>query len=152
MFSWPSICSRKDKVLYSSNTKDSWQLTWNWLKKKNLKQAWNSYLRWLLASKCLSFILQVYSLLEKATQNRAVAATQCNERSSRSHSVFRLKLTGENHLTAEKCQGIEFIKPICQPLSIFCFTLLPCKDFVPFSFSWLFLHCNLVSISRVQAA
>lgn len=48
---------------------------------------------------------QVYSLLEKATQNRAVAATQCNERSSRSHSVFRLKLTGENHLTAEKCQG-----------------------------------------------
>lgn len=48
---------------------------------------------------------QVYSLLEKATQNRAVAATQCNERSSRSHSVFRLKLTGENNLTGEKCQG-----------------------------------------------
>ncbi|CAH3197146.1 unnamed protein product, partial [Porites evermanni] len=48
---------------------------------------------------------QVYSLLEKATQNRAVAATQCNERSSRSHSVFRLKLVGENHLTGEKCQG-----------------------------------------------
>nr|XP_058951460.1 carboxy-terminal kinesin 2-like [Pocillopora verrucosa]XP_058951461.1 carboxy-terminal kinesin 2-like [Pocillopora verrucosa]XP_058951462.1 carboxy-terminal kinesin 2-like [Pocillopora verrucosa]XP_058951463.1 carboxy-terminal kinesin 2-like [Pocillopora verrucosa] len=48
---------------------------------------------------------QVYSLLEKATQNRAVAATQCNERSSRSHSVFRLKLVGENQLTGEKCQG-----------------------------------------------
>ena len=119
------------------------------------KKPWNkgnSYLRWQLASKCLSFILQVYSLLEKATQNRAVAATQCNERSSRSHSVFRLKLTGENHLTAEKCQGIEFIKPICQPLSIFCFPLVSCKDFVPFSFSWFFSHCNLVSISRVLAA
>ena len=47
----------------------------------------------------------MYSLLEKATQNRAVAATQCNERSSRSHSVFRLKLVGENQLTGEKCQG-----------------------------------------------
>ena len=54
----------------------------------------------------MSVLLQVYSLLEKATQNRAVAATQCNERSSRSHSVFRLKLVGENHLTGEKCQGI----------------------------------------------
>lgn len=48
---------------------------------------------------------QVYYLLEKATQNRAVAATQCNERSSRSHSVFRLKLVGENQMTGEKCQG-----------------------------------------------
>ncbi|XP_078355961.1 carboxy-terminal kinesin 2-like, partial [Oculina patagonica] len=53
---------------------------------------------------------QVYSLLEKATQNRAVAATQCNERSSRSHSVFRLKLVGENLLTGEKCQGTEPIE------------------------------------------
>ena len=52
----------------------------------------------------------MYSLLEKATQNRAVAATQCNERSSRSHSVFRLKLVGENHLTGEKCQGTLIIK------------------------------------------
>ena len=53
------------------------------------------------------FISQVYYLLEKATQNRAVAATQCNERSSRSHSVFRLKLVGENQMTGEKCQGME---------------------------------------------
>ena len=52
------------------------------------------------------FLLQVYSLLEKATQNRAVAATQYNKLSSRSHSVFRLTLVGENHLTHEKCQGI----------------------------------------------
>ena len=49
---------------------------------------------------------QVYSLLKTAAQNRAVGATKCNERSSRSHSVFTLKLTGKNHLTHEKCQGM----------------------------------------------
>ncbi|XP_013392997.1 carboxy-terminal kinesin 2 [Lingula anatina] len=48
---------------------------------------------------------QVHSLLEKASHNRAVAETKCNERSSRSHSVFRLKLTGSNELTGEGCQG-----------------------------------------------
>ncbi|XP_033646230.1 carboxy-terminal kinesin 2-like isoform X1 [Asterias rubens] len=48
---------------------------------------------------------QVHSLLAKASHNRAVGATNCNERSSRSHSVFRLKLTGRNDLTDETCQG-----------------------------------------------
>ncbi|XP_028411595.1 carboxy-terminal kinesin 2-like [Dendronephthya gigantea] len=48
---------------------------------------------------------QVSSLLHKAYENRAVAATNCNERSSRSHSVFRLKLTGNNDITGEQCQG-----------------------------------------------
>ncbi|KAK3747622.1 hypothetical protein QZH41_013670, partial [Actinostola sp. cb2023] len=48
---------------------------------------------------------QVSELLKTAAKNRAVAATQCNERSSRSHSVFTLKLTGHNSLTDEKCQG-----------------------------------------------
>ena len=33
-------------------------------------------------------------LLKRAQKNRAVAATNCNERSSRSHSVFVLKITG----------------------------------------------------------
>ncbi|XP_038047913.1 carboxy-terminal kinesin 2-like isoform X2 [Patiria miniata] len=48
---------------------------------------------------------QVQSLLGRATHNRAVAATNCNERSSRSHSVFRLKLNGSNALTGESSQG-----------------------------------------------
>lgn len=48
---------------------------------------------------------EVNKLLSKASQNRAVAATNCNERSSRSHSVFRLKLTAINTLTGENCQG-----------------------------------------------
>ena len=32
--------------------------------------------------------------------------TQSNERSSRSHSVFTLRLSGSNALTGEKCDGI----------------------------------------------
>lgn len=32
----------------------------------------------------------VYHLLEKARENRAVGGTSCNERSSRSHSLFQL--------------------------------------------------------------
>jgi kinesin family member C1 len=49
---------------------------------------------------------QVFLLLERASKNRAVAATNCNERSSRSHSVFTLSLTGTNSITDETCQGV----------------------------------------------
>lgn len=48
---------------------------------------------------------KVESILRQATANRSVAATKANERSSRSHSVFILKLTGENHITGEKSEG-----------------------------------------------
>lgn len=48
---------------------------------------------------------KVHSLLHLAQQQRAVAATNVNERSSRSHSVFRLKLTGVNNITSESCEG-----------------------------------------------
>nr|ADJ19048.1 testis kinesin-like protein KIFC1 [Eriocheir sinensis] len=48
---------------------------------------------------------QVHHLLRMAQQQRAVAATNMNERSSRSHSVFRLKLVGENSKTSEACEG-----------------------------------------------
>ena len=44
-------------------------------------------------------------LLKRAQKNRAVAATNCNERSSRSHSVFMLKITGKNSITSESCTG-----------------------------------------------
>ncbi|CAC5368682.1 KIFC1 [Mytilus coruscus] len=47
----------------------------------------------------------VYQLLQKASKNRSVGETKCNERSSRSHSVFTLKLTGENSITGETSQG-----------------------------------------------
>lgn len=48
---------------------------------------------------------KVESILRQATANRSVAATNANERSSRSHSVFILKLTGENSVTGEKSEG-----------------------------------------------
>ncbi|KAL7750950.1 kinesin-like nuclear fusion protein [Sorochytrium milnesiophthora] len=47
----------------------------------------------------------VQSMLKKASKNRAVAATNMNERSSRSHSVFILTLTGKNSATGEVCEG-----------------------------------------------
>ncbi|KAK3103476.1 hypothetical protein FSP39_019513 [Pinctada imbricata] len=48
---------------------------------------------------------EVHNLLEKASQNRSVAGTRCNQRSSRSHSVFRLKIVGKNSITSEECSG-----------------------------------------------
>lgn len=48
---------------------------------------------------------KVRSILEKASRNRSVAATMANSRSSRSHSVFILKLLGENSITGEKSEG-----------------------------------------------
>lgn len=44
-------------------------------------------------------------MLEQAQKNRSVAATKANERSSRSHSIFILKLVGENSATGERCEG-----------------------------------------------
>lgn len=48
---------------------------------------------------------KVESMLQQAQKNRSVAATKANERSSRSHSVFILKLVGENTATGERCEG-----------------------------------------------
>ncbi|EPS31683.1 hypothetical protein PDE_06640 [Penicillium oxalicum 114-2] len=47
----------------------------------------------------------VETILKNAAANRSVAATKANERSSRSHSVFILKLDGENHITGERSEG-----------------------------------------------
>jgi kinesin family protein C1 len=48
---------------------------------------------------------KVESILRRASANRSVAATNANERSSRSHSVFILKLIGENAVTGERSEG-----------------------------------------------
>lgn len=47
----------------------------------------------------------VESILKQAGNNRSVAATKSNERSSRSHSVFILKLVGRNSTTGETSEG-----------------------------------------------
>lgn len=49
---------------------------------------------------------KVKMMLRKASQNRATGATNLNERSSRSHSVFTLKLIGHNRKTGENTTGI----------------------------------------------
>ncbi|KAG9097954.1 kinesin-like nuclear fusion protein [Ceratobasidium sp. UAMH 11750] len=48
---------------------------------------------------------QVHALLQRAHKRRTVAATLMNERSSRSHSVFTLRVTGQNTHTGESCTG-----------------------------------------------
>lgn len=48
---------------------------------------------------------RVETMLREAQKNRSVAATKANERSSRSHSIFILKLVGENSATGERCEG-----------------------------------------------
>lgn len=48
---------------------------------------------------------QVESILAQAVSKRSVAATRANERSSRSHSVFILKLAGHNGITGEQSKG-----------------------------------------------
>ncbi|KAH9975749.1 P-loop containing nucleoside triphosphate hydrolase protein [Lactifluus volemus] len=48
---------------------------------------------------------QVRSLLSLANSRRMVAATLMNERSSRSHSVFTLRIRGTNTHTGQVCEG-----------------------------------------------
>jgi kinesin family member C1 len=48
---------------------------------------------------------QVRALLVSAQSRRSVAATLMNERSSRSHSVFTLRIAGRNATTGESCEG-----------------------------------------------
>ena len=55
----------------------------------------------------------VESLLRRARKARATAATECNERSSRSHSIFTLKVRGVNEETQQEYQGL-FVFPCSQ--------------------------------------
>jgi len=48
----------------------------------------------------------VYPLLSLASRNRSTSRTDCNERSSRSHSVFQLFLNGENPETGQSTFGV----------------------------------------------
>lgn len=48
---------------------------------------------------------RVQDMLASASRNRSVAATMANSRSSRSHSVFILKLKGQNSITGERSEG-----------------------------------------------
>uniref|UniRef100_A0A8C4N9V3 Kinesin family member C1 n=1 Tax=Eptatretus burgeri TaxID=7764 RepID=A0A8C4N9V3_EPTBU len=49
---------------------------------------------------------KVEMLLHKASENRSVAATAVNDRSSRSHSIFQLHIEGSNECTGQACFAI----------------------------------------------
>ncbi|OQR76506.1 kinesin protein KIFC1-like [Tropilaelaps mercedesae] len=51
-----------------------------------------------LVSISVKSVRQIAQLMEKARRNRSVAATKCNERSSRSHCVFQLHITARNSI------------------------------------------------------
>jgi kinesin family member C1 len=48
---------------------------------------------------------EVYALLKRAALHRATAATRKNDRSSRSHSLFQMKLVGQNLETQAATEG-----------------------------------------------
>jgi len=48
---------------------------------------------------------RLQSMLDRSSKNRIVAATNANQRSSRSHSVFILRLIGNNSITGEHSEG-----------------------------------------------
>lgn len=58
-----------------------------------------------LTVQTLTSASQVFSLLSLANSRRKTAATMMNERSSRSHSVFTLRIIGTNSRTGEQCRG-----------------------------------------------
>lgn len=48
---------------------------------------------------------ELYELMDLGAQNRAIAATGMNEGSSRSHSVFTVKVAQRNHETSVSKTG-----------------------------------------------
>jgi kinesin family protein C1 len=48
----------------------------------------------------------ILKLLDTASRNRSVARTNMNERSSRSHCVFTMRICGSNRLLKQKSEGI----------------------------------------------
>ena len=48
----------------------------------------------------------VYPLLDLSSKKRSTAETMCNEHSSRSHSIFQLKITGKNENTNQIRDGV----------------------------------------------
>lgn len=49
---------------------------------------------------------QVFTLLARAKSRRQTASTLMNERSSRSHSIFTVRVQGNNPTTMESCDAV----------------------------------------------
>ena len=59
----------------------------------------------------------VAGLLAKANGSRAVASTKMNAQSSRSHSIFRLRISGVNPSTGEECDATVNLVDLVLPSS-----------------------------------
>ena len=96
-----NLCLHHEVQKFSSGTSSL-----GWSRKKGRKTV-IMVVRWVQHSvtEVVTCVWKVFKLLAKASHNRSVAETKCNERSSRSHSVFRLHLAGRNSLTEETCTG-----------------------------------------------
>lgn len=132
MSSADGMIPRATKMIYETVSKLK-EKSWNYTMEGNFIEVYNEELNDLLTSakeqdgkrkleirhdevkktttvlNCKSVTLDsentVELMLNQAQKNRSVAATKSNERSSRSHSVFTLKLVGENSATHERCEG-----------------------------------------------
>lgn len=59
-----------------------------------------------LKAESITSVENIYDTITKATRRRRTAATDFNERSSRSHAVFTLNVIGENTQTHEKIASV----------------------------------------------
>ncbi|KAL4487491.1 hypothetical protein ABPG72_007011 [Tetrahymena utriculariae] len=53
----------------------------------------------------INSIEEFYPLMKRARENRKTGSTMCNDHSSRSHSIFQLKLYGSNTKDGKTCNG-----------------------------------------------
>jgi kinesin family member C1 len=53
----------------------------------------------------VKYVEDLHKIVETAATKRSVAETMCNEKSSRSHCIFQLKITGKNTKTKQERSG-----------------------------------------------
>ena len=85
---------------------------------------------------------QVRQLLKRATKNRSVGSTQKNDRSSRSHSVFQILISGRNTISGKTAKVFFIVFFFSFFLFFWILFVFPCLFFVP-SLSHFFLQATL---------
>ncbi|CAG0899272.1 unnamed protein product [Darwinula stevensoni] len=92
--------------IYNEKIQDLLAPSWNTTTKYELRHIDNETYVTNLTKEVIQTEEHLLSLVKLAQKHRAVAETECNEYSSRSHSVFILKLNGINTDLNKTCSGI----------------------------------------------